>query len=372
MKIAVVGAGLYGATVAYLARQAGHEVTVYEEETQLAGNIRSHWDPRINAHTSEFGAHIFHTNSQRVWNFVNRFTAFNSYKHYVKGWTGETMLDLPFNMSLFNRVLGVRMPVQAKAYFDKLRAEQKGKHDETTVEGWCLANIGPDLYEAVVMDYTRKQWGRSCSQLPASIIQRLPIRYDYDSTYFHNARWQGMPVDGYTAIVERMLEGIPKILNDHIRRHRMHQLEETYDRVYFSGMLDRLQDYVFGELEYRGLHFESQYMENVASFQGAPVVNDLTPYRDYTRIIEHKHFYPEKAATPHTLITEEYPKPWKRGQRAYYPVRDENNLALYSKYEAQAAFLWPKMRVGGRLGAFQYMDMDQVVGMAMAHTKDLE
>lgn len=373
MKIAVVGAGLYGATIAYLARDAGHEVMVLESDSQIAGNIRSHWDPRIGSHVSEFGAHIFHTNSERIWTFVNQFASFNGYRHYVKGWNGHTMIDLPFSMSMMSQILDLHSPEVAQAYFKRVR-EAGVDLDQSNIEGWCIANIGSALYKTAIKDYTEKQWGRPCSELPASIVQRLPIRFSYDNTYFHNAKYQGMPNEGYTNMVENILDcvGVPRVFDHDVGSIRLTLLEKTYDRVFFSGMIDKLMHYKFGVLAYRGLHFEHKYLEDVSSFQGAPVVNDLTHDVDYTRIIEHKHFYPGLAQGKNTIITEEYPKPWAKGDRAYYPVRDAENLALYSKYETAAAAMFPKTKFGGRLGTFSYLDMDQVIGMAMSHAKEFQ
>lgn len=372
-SIAIVGAGLYGATVANILRTRGYDVVVYEEEQDFGGNIKSHWNGDVQCHVSDYGAHIFHTNSERIWSFVNQFSSFNNYRHYVKGRIGKSkIIDLPFNMSMFSQLLGMTNPNDVQVYFDDLKRRQSGR-DQSTVEGWCLANIGDILYEQVVKNYTEKQWGRPCDQLPASIVQRLPIRLTYDSTYFHNAEFQGMPVDGYSNIVENMLFGVEVKYGFEVTQDFIAVLEQRHDHVFFSGMIDRLFGYDQGVLAYRGLRFEDLYLDDREWYQGAPVVNDLNQRRtNMTRTIEHKLFYPDTPKTGHTIITEEFSAEWKPGDRAYYPIRDAENLALYGKYEAAVTGWFPKTRLGGRLGSFQYLDMDQVIGMAMAHTKDLQ
>jgi len=383
MKIAVIGAGFYGATLARLVAEAGHEVMVYEAESSIGGNAKSHFDPRIGTHVSDYGAHIFHTNSDRVWDFVSRFATFNGYRHYVKGWTGTKMVDLPFNLSLFSQVLGITTPAEAHTYFNRLASLQKEsyRHDVSTVEGWCLANIGPDLYETVVKDYTEKQWGRACSDLPASIIQRLPIRFTYDNTYFHNAKYQGMPLNGYSNIMEQILNhpSIVVVKDADVGLTNLSLIEKNVDRVFFSGPVDRLFSYEEGVLSYRGLRFEDVLVPKSAS-QGAPVINNVgrvvpgIARSGSTRTIEHSLFYPEARTEnqTRTLLTREYPAQWAPGDRPYYPIRDEQNLALHERYTKLLDHHHPKVRLGGRLGTYMYLDIDQAVGQAMSHAKEFQ
>lgn len=365
MKIAVVGAGLYGATVAHLLKQ-NHTVHVYEQSQHLGGNVRSYYDEKVGCHVSEHGAHIFHTNSSNIWSFINQFSGFNSYQHYVKGLTSEGLIiDLPFGMSMFSQVLGLNTPRQARTYFDRLRG---GKDlDAEDIESWCLKNIGEKLYTTVVKNYTEKQWGRPCSELPADIIRRLPIRFSYDSTYFNNAKYQGMPTVGYQAIMERMLSGVVVNHSWVVDFRAMGDLHKSYDLVYYSGALDSLFGYAEGPLPYRGLQFVNKYHSSDYGI-GTPVLNDLSTI-SYTRQIDHKMFYPELEDTGQRLITTEFPAAWQPGEHQYYPVRDAASSALYSKYQALAESQFPNMIVGGRLGAFRYYDMDQVIGMAMADSR---
>lgn len=365
MKIAVVGAGLYGATIAYLLKH-NHTVHVYEQSPHIGGNVRSHYDEKIGCHVSDHGAHIFHTNSATIWSFINQFSDFNQYRHYVKGLTSNgRIIDLPFGMSMFSQVLGLTTPRQARAYFDELR---KGKDlDAIDIESWCLKNIGVDLYVEVVKNYTEKQWGRPCSELPADIIRRLPIRFSYDSTYFNNAKYQGMPIVGYQTIIDRILRGVVVNTEWAVDANAMEDLHKNYDFVYYSGALDSLFNYVEGPLPYRGLQFANAYCSSDGGI-GTPVLNDLSTI-PYTRQIDHKLFYPELEDTGQRLITTEFPAAWQPGEHQYYPVRDAASSALYAKYQALAESQFPNMIVGGRLGAFRYYDMDQVIGMAMADSR---
>lgn len=369
MKIAIVGAGLYGATVASVfSAETGHQIDVYEADAVVGGNIRSEWCHDAGCHWNLYGAHIFHTNSDRVWAHVTKFASFNSYRHFVKADAGAKypLLDLPFGMALFNQVLGLSSPAEAELYLDTIKQDSFNK-DQSTVESWCLANIGPDLYNVVVKNYTEKQWGRPCSQLPASIVQRLPIRLTHDNTYFHNAKHQGMPVEGYTWMVEAMLAHATVKLGQSVDLAHIERMCRVYDHVFFSGPLDKLFNYSRGPLDYRGLRFD-HVVRGCEYWNGAPVVNNLEPAtkHPFTRQIEHKLFYPENKSTEKTLVTTEYPAAWNLGDRAYYPLRNDRSLAAHAEYEKMVS-KYPNLTVGGRLGAFQYYDMDQVVGMALSH-----
>lgn len=366
MRIAIVGAGLYGATLAHLFK--GHEVCVFEKSEFTGGNVRTVFDESIGHHVSVHGAHIFHTNSAKIWNFVNQFTGFNNYHHYVKGQTTEgSLVDLPFGMSLFSQVLGLTTPSQVQEYFRRL-SDQSEISNADTVESWCLTNIGKQLYETVVKNYTEKQWGRPCSELSADIIRRLPLRLTYDNTYFNNANFQGMPILGYQHIIDQMLSGTQLFTGWSVGLSEMVELHRTFDRVFFSGPLDQLFDYDDGVLPYRGLAFENTY-HDCNHYLGMPVLNDLSN-ASHTRRIEHKLFYPEKAGSvSRTLVTTEYPRDWDVSQTPYYPVRNDASSVLHLHYLSKAAEKFPKLTVGGRLGSFRYYDMDQVIGMAMADSR---
>lgn len=365
MKIAVIGAGLYGSTIAHLLKQ-DHDVYVYEQSNRIGGNVQGYYDEKIGCHVSEHGAHIFHTNSLPIWSFMNLFSDFNQYRHYVKGATSDgRVLDLPFGMSLFSQVLGLKTPREASLYFNNLRGEQSVEHHD--IESWCKQNIGATLYNLVVKNYTEKQWGRPCSELPSDIIRRLPMRFDYDNTYFNTAKYQGMPVLGYQTIMEKMLSGVTVHTGCRIGFPELTNLHKVYDVVYYSGALDALFDYSEGALPYRGLKFENAYLSSEYSL-GAPVINDLT-LNTFTRRIDHKMFYKETNDTGYRLITTEFPSRWEPGQHPYYPIRDQESSSLYNNYQSLAEDKFPKMIVGGRLGAFRYYDMDQVIGMAMVDAK---
>jgi UDP-galactopyranose mutase len=365
MRVAIVGAGLYGATIAHLLKGKA-EVVVFESSAHTGGNVRTEYDASIRCHVPVHGAHIFHTNSDKIWNFITKFSAFNGYRHYVKGRTDDgAIVDLPFGMSLFSQLLQLTKPTEAKAVFEAMRGPDP-EPDNESVEDWCLRNIGSTLYTKVVKGYTEKQWGKPCSELDSAIIRRLPIRFDYDNTYFHNAKHQGMPNSGYTRIIDRMLTGAFIHRGVQVGERELISLHRQFDHVVYSGMLDALLDYELGELPYRGLRF---YNDTVFPTQGAPVINELSASVPYTRTIEHHLFYPEVDHGGGNLLTREYPSAWVRGDHPYYPVRDAKSEALYNAYLDLAQSKFPKLVVGGRLGAFRYYDMDQVVGMAMSDAK---
>jgi UDP-galactopyranose mutase len=358
MKIAIIGSGLYGATVAAQLKFR-HGVTVFEKRDHIGGNVYTTYTPE-HGHVSQYGAHIFHTNSDDVWAFINKFGTFNSYQHYVIGClpNGETV-DLPFNLSTFEKLRGIRTPAELEQYLTSL---PKLAGDD--LESHCISMIGTTVYELVVKNYTEKQWGKPCSKLPKSIIERLPIRLTRDRTYFHRAKYQGMPVDGYTSLVKRMLDQV-QLVNFDVDLAAMEKIHAEYDRVFFSGQVDRLLNYRFGALPYRGLRFEHRVVPQ-SIVQGAPVINDLTRYGK-TRTIEHSLFYPEivRSVTQSSVITDEYPCEWRPGDEPYYPVRSAESSELHGRYIAAVQKKFPKMVVGGRLGSYRYYDMDQVIAMAL-------
>ena len=331
----IVGAGLFGAVFAHEAKQKGKKCLVIEKRDHIAGNVYTKSVEGINVHV--YGAHIFHTSDERVWEYVNRFAKFNNYINSPVAIYGDELYNLPFNMNTFSKMWGIKTPAEAK----KKIAEQIADLNITNpqnLEEQALSLVGRDVYEKLIKGYTEKQWGRPCKELPAFIIKRLPLRFIYDNNYF-NDRYQGVAEGGYTSMVEKMLEGTDVLLN----------------------MIDRFFDYSLGTLEYRSVRFETEVIDT-DNYQGNAVVNYTDAKVPYTRIIEHKHF--EFGTQPKTVISKEYSKEWKKGDEPYYPVNNDTNNALYEKYTALAKNR-PDVIFGGRLGAYKYFDMDKVIAFAL-------
>jgi len=364
-KYLVVGAGLFGAVFANEAAKRGHEVTVIEKRDHLAGNIYTKEVNGIQVH--QYGAHIFHTSNKKVWDYVNQFAEFNRYTNTpVANYNGE-IYNLPFNMNTFNKLWGVVTPKEAQEKIDEQRAVLNGKTPEN-LEEQAISLIGTDIYEKLIKGYTEKQWGRKATELPAFIIRRLPVRLTYDNNYF-NDDYQGIPVGGYTQIVEKMLDhdNITVKTNTDFFDNKDQYLSD-YDKVLFTGMIDQFFDYKLGELEYRSLRFETENLD-VDNYQGNAVVNYTDAKTPYTRIIEHKHFEFGKGDKNKTVITREYPADWKRGDEPYYPVNDKKNNALYTKYQDLAKQEAQNVIFGGRLGQYRYYNMDQVISAALTTVK---
>ena len=351
----IVGAGLFGAVFARQAMDAGKSCLVVDKSDHIAGNIYTQEIEGIQVH--KYGAHIFHTSNKAVWEYVSRFADFNHYINTpIANYKGE-LYNLPFNMHTFYAMWGVTTPEQAQAVIARQRAAIEG--EPKNLEEQAISLVGTDIYEKLVKGYTEKQWGRSCSELPSFIIKRLPVRYTFDNNYF-NDRYQGIPTEGYTKMVERLLDGATVWLGmDYLANKE--ELDGLADRVLYTGCIDEYYGYCFGELEYRSLRFESEVLDK-PDYQGVAVVNYTDRETPYTRLIEHKHFDFGKQAK--TVITKEYPADWSRGMRPYYPVNNEKNQALYERYRALAAGE-PKVIFGGRLGHYKYYDMDKVVEAAL-------
>lgn len=365
-KYLVVGAGLFGAVFAHEAAKRGHEVKVIEKRDHIAGNIYTKEINGIQVH--QYGAHIFHTSNEHVWNYVNQFAKFNRYTNSpVANYNGE-IYNLPFNMNTFNKLWGVVTPDEAQAKIDEQRAVLNGKTPEN-LEEQAISLIGTDIYEKLIKGYTEKQWGRKATDLPAFIIRRLPVRLTYDNNYF-NDDYQGIPVGGYTQIVEKMLahELISVETNVDFFAKKDEYMAE-YDRVVFTGMIDEFFNYELGELEYRSLRFESEELD-IDNYQGNAVVNYTDAKTPFTRIIEHKHFEFGKGDKNKTVITREYPQDWQRGDEPYYPVNDDKNNRLYKQYTQLAKQKADKIIFGGRLGQYRYYDMDQVIAAALVTVKN--
>ena len=353
-----VGAGLFSATLAHEAIKRGMRCLVLEKRAHIGGNIYTESVDGINVH--KYGAHIFHTDSREIWDFVNSFAEFNRYTNCPVANYKGTLYNLPFNMNTFAKIWSdVITPEDAKKRIAEQAAEMAGKKPQN-LEEQAISLVGRDIYERLIKGYTEKQWGRKCTELPASIIKRLPVRLIFDNNYF-NDRYQGIPIVGYTQVIEKMLDGADIELNTDFFDDKEKWLS-CADKVIYTGTIDKFFDYKFGELEYRSLRFETEKME-VANFQGNAVINYTDSQTPYTRIIEHKHFESENHAAmekPVSIITREYPADWKQGDEPYYAVNDEKNSALYAKYKALAD-AQNKVVFGGRLGMYKYFDMDDTI-----------
>ena len=353
----IVGAGLFGAVFAHEAARQGKRCLVLEKRGAPGGNIRCEERDGIQVHV--YGAHIFHTNSKKVWQYVNQFVDFNQYVNSpVANFRGE-LYNLPFNMNTFHAMWGVKTPAEAAAKIASQRAEITG--EPRNLEEQAISLVGRDIYERLIQGYTEKQWGRPCTELPAFIIKRLPVRYTYDNNYF-NARYQGIPIGGYNRLIDGLLsvDGI-EVRFDTDFNADQDAWRQLADQVIYTGALDEYFDYRLGKLEYRGLRFETERLEQ-ENYQGVAVMNFTAAEVPYTRIIEHKHF--EFGTQPVTYITREYPEEWRPGKDAYYPVNDERNQGLYAQYE-ELASQEEKLILGGRLAMYRYYDMDKVIETAL-------
>lgn len=357
----VVGTGIYGAVFARQAKIHEKSVLVVEKRPVIGGNVYTENIEGIDVH--QYGAHIFHTNDEKVWNYINQYARFNRYTNSpVANYQGE-IYSLPFNMYTFNKMWGVTTPAEAA---EKI-AQQRGEiqTEPKNLEEQAISLVGRDIFEKLIKGYTEKQWGRSCRELPAFIIRRLPVRLTYDNNYF-NARYQGIPEGGYTQLVENLLDGIEVRLNTDYLEHR-EELNALADKVIYTGPIDAYFDYQLGALEYRSVRFETELLD-LPNYQGNAVVNYTDAETPWTRIIEHKWFTFGKDARgnelPKTVISREYSSEWKPGDEPYYPVNDEKNNERYARYKALAD-REKKVTFGGRLGEYRYYDMDQVIAAAL-------
>lgn len=359
----VVGAGLFGAVFAQEAGKKGKKVLVVDRRSHVGGNIYTREVAGIQVH--EYGAHIFHTSDEEVWNYINRFAVFNRYTNSPVARYGEELYNLPFNMNTFHAMWGVKTPEEAQAKIEA-QIREAGIGEPKNLEEQAISLVGRDIYEKLVKGYTEKQWGRRASELPAFIIRRLPVRFVYDNNYFNDA-YQGIPIGGYTQIIEKMLDmdGIEVRLETDFLKER-EKLQDLAGCIVYTGMIDAYYDYCFGELEYRSLRFETQVLET-ENYQGNAVVNYTEYEIPYTRIIEHKHFEfqcQNGKRNPRTVITKEYPHVWSHGDEPYYPLNDEKNNSRYERYRARAE-REKTVIFGGRLGLYRYFDMHQVVKAAL-------
>lgn len=354
----LVGAGLYNAVFANLAKKAGKKCLVVEKKNHIAGNVYTYLEEGIHVH--QYGAHIFHTNSKKVWDFLQAFAEFNRFTNSpVANYKGE-LYSMPFNMYTFNKMWGVVTPQEAEAKIAQQRREITG--EPRNLEEQAISLVGRDIYEKLIKGYTEKQWGRDCKDLPAFIIKRLPVRLTFDNNYF-NALYQGIPNGGYTQMVANMLQGIEVRLGVNYLKEKA-ELDALAGRVIYTGPIDAYFDYALGALQYRSVRFETEVLD-CPNYQGNAVINYTDAETPYTRIIEHKHFeFGSTEPGTKTVISREYSAEWQPGDEPYYPVNDEPNMALYARYKAMAD-AEPHVVFGGRLGEYRYYDMDKVIESAL-------
>lgn len=373
----IVGAGLYGCVFAHEAARAGRTCLVIDRRNHIAGNIFTRKQNGINVH--QYGAHIFHTSDEEVWSYVQQFAHFNNFVNSPVARYGKELYNLPFNMNTFSKMWGIQTPAEAKAIIDRQRAEA-AVENPANLEEQALSLAGRDVYEKLIKGYTEKQWGRDCTELPAFIIKRLPFRFVFDNNYF-NDRYQGIPEGGYTQIARKLLEGIPVLLNTDFKNAVKEIPSQSgtgtvfemngdiFSKVLYTGMIDEFFDSCYGPLEYRSLRFETEVLPDVDNYQGNAVVNYTERKVPFTRIIEHKFFeFGRDSETGEqvrgTIITREYPETWEKGMEPYYPVNNERNGEIYKKYRA-LALQKENVIFGGRLGLYQYFDMDKVIRAAL-------
>ncbi|MCR5268046.1 MAG: UDP-galactopyranose mutase [Lachnospiraceae bacterium] len=356
----IVGAGLFGAVFAHEMKEKEKSCLIVDKRAHIAGNAYTENVEGIQVH--KYGAHIFHTSDKEVWDYVNSFATFNRYTNSPVARYKDELYNLPFNMNTFYALWGVKTPEEARAKIEEQKAQAlagRANAEPANLEEQAIALAGKDIYEKLVKGYTEKQWGRRATELPPFIIKRLPVRFTFDNNYF-NDTYQGIPVGGYTAMVEKMIEGIEVRLNTDYLKDRKN-FDALAGKIVYTGMLDEFYDYCYGPLEYRSLRFETETLD-LPNFQGNAVVNYTEYEVPYTRIIEHKHF--EFGTQEKTVITREYPATWQQGDEPYYPMNDEKNTALYAKYKALADEQ-SKVIFGGRLGEYKYYDMHQVIRRAL-------
>lgn len=358
----IVGTGLFGSVFAHEMQKAGRTSLLIDKREHIGGNIYTCEEKGIQVH--KYGAHIFHTSNKRIWDYINQFAEFNNYVNSPIAVYGEELYNLPFNMNTFSKMWGVRSPREAKEIIERQKGESHVEEPEN-LEQQALSLVGRDVYEKLVKGYTEKQWGRDCRELPAFIIRRLPVRFTYDNNYFSD-RYQGIPVGGYTQIIEKLIGSLPVRLGisyqAFLEENARKEEPDTFGKVLYTGMIDEYFSYRLGELQYRSLRFEEELLEGCSNYQGNAVVNYTKREVPYTRIIEHKHF--EFGEQPDTIITREYPAEFHKGDEPYYPVNDEQNSRLFAQYR-ELADKEKNVLFGGRLGQYRYYDMDKVIEAAL-------
>ncbi|MBZ9570436.1 UDP-galactopyranose mutase [Methanobrevibacter sp. TMH8] len=356
----IVGSGLFGSIFAHEMNKNEKKCLVIEKRSHVGGNVFTENIENINVH--KYGAHIFHTNNKEVWDYIQQFAEFNRYTNSPIAIYKDELYNLPFNMNTFHQMWGIKTPEEAKKII-KAQKEEANIKNPKNLEEQAISLVGKDIYEKLIKGYTEKQWGKKCSELPSFIIKRLPVRFTYDNNYF-NDLYQGIPIGGYTKIIEKLLNGIEIKLNTDFFDDK-ENWKNIADKIVYTGMIDQYYDYCFGELEYRSLEFKHE-TKNVENYQGNAVVNYNESEIPYTRIIEHKHF--ENIDSCKTIITKEYPIKWEKGYEAYYPINDEKNLKIFEKYQ-KLGNKEENMIFGGRLALYKYYDMWEVIEESLKAVK---
>lgn len=360
----IVGAGLFGAVCAQKLTEQGYKVLVIDKRKHIGGNVYTENVDGIHIH--KYGAHIFHTNDKEVWDYVNSFVEFNRFTNSPLANYKGKLYNLPFNMNTFYQLWGVTTPAEARQKIDSQKSKLIGIEPKN-LEEQAISLVGYDIYERLIKGYTEKQWGRDAKELPAFIINRLPVRFTFDNNYFSD-KYQGIPNNGYTELFEKLLSGIEVRLNqDYFKNKKM--FDEIASKIIFTGPIDEYYNYQFGKLEYRSLEFKHERLDNIDNYQGNAVINYTEREIEYTRIIEHKHF--TNAVTSHTVITKEYPSEWKPGDEPYYPVNNEKNMSLFNKYRLLSK-QEKNVYFGGRLAEYKYYDMHQVIRSAFYFVNNLD
>ena len=353
----IVGAGLFGATVAYELHKRGYKVLVVEKRNSIAGNIYTQEVEGIQVH--KYGPHIFHTSNKATWDYINQFAKFNNFINMPIAFYKDKYYNLPFNMNTFEQVFGVKTPEEARACIEK-EIKTANIKEPKNLEEKAISMVGTTIYEMLIKGYTQKQWGKPCSELPPSIISRIPVRYEYNNNYF-NDTYQGIPIGGYSQIIDKMLKGIEVRLGIDYLEHR-DELDALAENIIYTGEIDRYFEYCYGALEWRSLRFEEEIIDK-PDYQGNAVVNYTEFEVPYTRIAEHQYFEPG-VKHQKTVITKEYSKTWSRGDEAYYPINNQRNSELYAKY-VELAKQQPNLYFGGRLGTYSYLNMDVIIERAL-------
>ena len=360
----IVGAGLTGAVVARQLSDAGKTCLVIDRRSHIAGNCYTESNHSINVHV--YGAHIFHTSDRRVWNYVNKFAEFNNYVNSPIAKFHDELYNLPFNMNTFSKMWGISTPEAASQIIEQQKAEAALSGEPSNLEEQALSLVGRDIFYKLIKEYTEKQWGKDCKDLPASIIKRLPVRFTYDNNYF-NDRWQGIPMGGYTKMIAAMLDGIPTQTCTEAKAF-LSSTNDAFQRIVWTGPIDEYFDFCLGPLEWRTVQFETTFLPGIANWQGNAVVNYTSHDEPFTRIIEHKHFEfgldEDGNQIPDTIISREYSAAWKPGDEPYYPVTDDANMHLYSQYK-ELADKEKGVVFAGRLGAYRYYDMAPCIAAAL-------
>lgn len=352
----IVGSGLFGSVFAYEANKRGFKVKIIEKRNHVGGNVYCENVEGINVH--KYGAHIFHTNDKKIWDYVNSFVEFNRFTNSPMALSKGKLYNLPFNMNTFNQLWGVKTPQEAKDKIDEQKAEII-EDNITNLEEQAIFLVGKDIYQTLIKEYTEKQWGRECKELPPFIIKRLPVRFTYDNNYF-NDRYQGIPIGGYNVLIDALLDGIEVVTEVDFFANREDYIKSA-KKIVYTGPIDKFFDYRFGKLDYRSLKFESEVME-CDNYQGSAVVNYIDKSYPFTRIIEHKHF--EFGTQDKTVVTKEFPKEFEEGDEYYYPVNDKKNTSVYVQYKSLTDEV-DNVIFGGRLAEYKYYDMHQIIASAL-------